>query len=75
VAANDVLSEAARMVTKLTRPRPIIRAAAVDAVRRGLRMALSRPSRPGTPRKRAAGAPMIRASGAATSGDSIATPP
>ena len=52
-----------------------MRAAAVDAVRRGLRMALSRPSRPGMPRKRAAGAPMIRDSGPATSGESMATPP
>ena len=76
VAANDVFSEAAMIVTKLTSPRPIMRAAAVDAVRRGFRMALSRPSRPGDARGSGRpGAPITRDNGPATSGDSMATPP
>ena len=52
-----------------TRARPIIRAAAVWAVRRGLRMEFSRPSLPATPSVRASGRPITLASGRATSTD------
>ena len=37
------------MLTNATRPSPIMRAAAVEAVRLGLRIAFSRPSFPETP--------------------------
>ena len=53
---------------------PIIRAAAVDAVRPGLRIALSRARRPGIPAKRAAGHPTIRAITGTAIGTSIAAP-
>ena len=50
-----------------------MRAAAVEAVRRGLRIAFSRPSRACTDNRRN-GAPRAPAIGLAASGDSIATP-
>src|SRR3989440_705206 len=62
------------MVTKLTSARPIISAAAVEAVRRGLRIALSRAILPGCPAQCANGQPIRRASGLATSGLSRPTP-
>ncbi len=70
--ASEALTEAPRMPTAVTRASPIISAAAVEAVRRGLRMAFNRPSRPGTPR--ASGPPTTRATGRASSGDRPATP-
>ncbi len=71
---TDALTDAAKMVTKLTRASPIISAAAVEAVRRGLRIAFSRASLPGWPAQRANGQPSSRASGRATSGLSTPTP-
>src|SRR5271154_6440888 len=56
VAERD--NEAPNTAITETRARPTIRAAAVWAVRRGLRMELSRPSRPATPRTWAKGRPM-----------------
>src|SRR5215207_8770020 len=62
------------MLTNDTSASPIIRAAAVEAVRRGLRMAFSRARLPGSRKTRANGQPMTRASGRAISGLSTATP-
>ncbi len=56
-------NEAARMVARLTRASPTMRAAAVAAVRRGLRMAFSRASVPGRARRRRRGAPIRPATG------------
>ncbi len=70
----ELLMEAARMATTPTRVIPIIRAAAVADVRRGLRMALSRPSTAGSPKRRIRGMPITRAAGAATRGVSMAIP-
>ena len=54
------------MATNVTSARPIISAAAVVAVRAGLRIALSRASRPAAPPRRAAGRPTpTRAAGRA----------
>ena len=72
-AVKEALSEADRMATIATRPSPTISADAVEAVRRGLRMAFSRPSLPWIPRPRM-GQPMTPARGRAASGESIATP-
>ena len=60
--------------TNVTSVRPIISAAAVEAVRPGLRIAFSRASLPAAPPRRAAGAPTTRASGLTSRGASIATP-
>ncbi len=68
-ASPDALNEAAMTATAAIRATPIISAAAVDAVRRGLRMAFSRASRPGTPRSRASGRPIAPATGRTSSGD------
>ena len=57
-----------------TRASPTISADAVWAVRRGLRMEFSRPSRPDIPSRRASGRPMTLAIGRATAGASMATP-
>ena len=65
---------AANTVTNETRARPIISAAAVAAVRPGLRTAFSRASRPGTPRSRSSGRPTRDASGRTSRGLSRATP-
>ena len=54
---TEALSEVAKTVTKVTSASPIISAVAVRAVRCGLRIAFCWPRRPGTPAKRAAGAP------------------
>ena len=62
------------MLTKATRASPIIRAAAVEAVRRGLRMAFWRARVPGSRNALANGQPMSRASGRAISGLRMATP-
>src|SRR4051812_6307119 len=63
-----------RTATKVTSAMPIISAAAVDAVRPGLRMALRRASMPADLPIRAPGRPMTEASGATKRGDSAATP-
>ena len=55
VSSIDALTPAARMDTNVTRASPIISAAAVTAVRLGLRSAFSRASRPATPRSRSSG--------------------
>ena len=70
----EALIEAAKMLTKDTRASPIIRAAAVEAVRRGLRMAFWRARVPGSRKARANGQPMTRARGRAISGLRMATP-
>ena len=70
----EALIEAAKMLTKVTRASPIIRAAAVEAVRRGLRMAFSRARVPGSRNALANGQPISRASGRAISGLRMATP-
>ncbi len=72
-ASKDALSDAAKMATIATSPNPIISADAVEAVRRGLRMAFSRPSLPWTPSPRM-GAPIAAAIGLATKGDRMAIP-
>ena len=70
----DSFSELAKIVIRPTSATPIMSAAAVDAVRRGLRTAFSRASRPGMPRQRGSGAPMARPTGRAITGPSTATP-
>src|SRR6476661_9778984 len=55
-------------LNNVTTATPTINAAAVDAVRRGLRVALSRASAPGTPPMAASGAPRNRPIGRATTG-------
>ena len=62
-SAIDALRPAAKMVTNETRASPIIRAAAVAAVRDGFRWEFSRASRPVSPRSLSSGAPMTAASG------------
>ena len=62
--ATELFSPAAKTVTKVTRARPIISAAAVTAVRLGLRWVFSRARRPVSLRRRSSGAPAIAASGA-----------
>ena len=61
--ATELFSPAEKTVTKATRARPIISAAAVTAVRLGLRWAFSRASRPSSRRSRSSGQPAIAASG------------
>ncbi len=63
---NDSLSPAAKIATKVTRPTPIISAAAVAAVRAGFRVALARASRPVVPAAASIGAPIALASGRTT---------
>ena len=72
VAERD--SEAPNTAMAETRASPTIRAEDVCAVRRGLRMEFSRPSRPDMPSRRAPGRPMTLAMGRATAGASMATP-
>src|SRR5204863_7383989 len=72
--ANDFLAEAPKVDTNVINASPIMRAAAVDAVRLVLRVAFSRASSPVIPRNRADGQPSARAAGPATSGRSMATP-
>ncbi len=70
----DLDSDAPKTAIAETRASPTIRAAAVWAVRRGLRMEFSRPSRPEVPSRRASGRPMTLAMGRATAGASMVTP-
>jgi len=72
VAERD--SDAPNTAIVETSARPTISAAAVCAVRRGLRIEFCRPSRPGTPRSRARGRPSTLAIGRAISGESMPTP-
>ena len=62
------------MATKVTRARPIISADAVEAVRAGFRIALSRARIPGAPPIDRAGAPRTLASGRTTFAAFIETP-
>ena len=68
-----MLSDAPRTAIVDTSASPIISAAAVCAVRRGLRIEFSRPSFPGVPSNQASGRPRAPESGRATTGTSIAT--
>ena len=61
--ATVLFSPAAKTVTKATRATPIISAAAVTAVRLGLRWAFSRARRPVRRRSRSSGQPATTASG------------
>ena len=61
--ATELFSPAEKTVTKATSARPIISAAAVTAVRLGLRWAFSRASRPSRRRTRSSGQPATAASG------------
>ncbi len=70
----DFDSDAPKTAMAETRASPTISAADVCAVRRGLRMEFSRPSRPEVPSRRASGRPMALAMGRATAGASMATP-
>ena len=72
VADRD--SDAPKTAIAETRARPTMRADAVCAVRRGLRMEFSRPSRPDMPSRRASGRPMTLDIGRATAGARRATP-
>ena len=74
LAVADLDSEAPKTAIAETRARPTMRAAAVWAVRRGLRMEFSRPSFPATPSSRGSGRPITLTSGRATAGESVATP-
>ena len=69
----DAFADAANVMMKPTSATPIIRAAAVDAVRFGVRMAFSRPRAPLTPPNRAIGQPITRATGRASTGANTAT--
>jgi len=60
----DRETEAPNTDIAATRARPTMSAAAVWAVRRGLRMEFSRPSLPGSPSTRASGRPITLDSGA-----------
>ena len=62
------------MATKVTSASPIIRAAAVDAVRVGFLIAFSRAIRPMLPPKRLDGQPIARASGRTSLDERSATP-
>ena len=62
------------MATTVTSARPIISAAAVEAVRPGLRIELSRAIRPGAPASRLAGRPTSAAIGFTSRGASMAMP-
>ena len=73
-SAIELLRPAAKTVTKATRARPIISAAAVIAVRPGLRCAFSRARRPVRRRRRSSGQPAIAASGGTRRGLKSETP-
>ena len=70
---KDVRTPVPRMETKVIRASPIITAAAVDAVRVGLRTAFWRARLPAAPPNRAPGAPSRNASGRTTREAIIAT--
>ncbi len=70
----EPLIPAAKTVTKATTARPIISAAAVTAVRAGLRWVFSRARRPVSRRKRSSGSPTSEASGRTSRGLKRETP-
>ena len=72
VAERD--TEAPNTAMTETRAKPTMRAEAVCAVRRGLRMEFSRPNLPDMPSSRAKGRPITLDIGRATAGASRATP-
>ena len=67
-------SDAANTAAALTSATPIIRAAALDEVRRGARATLSRASTPGVLNNLATGQPIARVTGRAIVDDNDATP-
>jgi len=71
---SDALVDEASTVMKITRVTPMVSAAAVVAVRLGLRMAFSLASVPAMPLRRGNGAPINQLSGRARSGPRTATP-
>ena len=82
VLSNEALMPFANTATKTTSPSPTMSAAAVVAVRPGLRIAFSRASRPGSANRRSSGQPTAPASGRtnqralrATPTNSSTTPP
>ena len=70
----DLDSDAPNTDMAETSASPTMRAAAVWAVRRGLRMEFSRPNRPEIPSRRATGRPIALAIGRATIGANMPTP-
>ena len=72
--AKLALVDWASTVTPVTSASPIISADAVAALRRGLRIALSRASRPTVPQIRAMGQPITRSTDGAMIGASTVTP-
>ena len=70
----ETRTESVRTATHVTRARPIINAAAVSAVRRGLRLAFCPARMPAAPRTCATGHPSTIAIGTTSSGASNATP-
>ena len=74
VLATELLIPAAKTVTNTISASPIISAAAVVAVRPGLRIAFSRASRPVSPRSRSSGRPVTDASGRTSRGENSDTP-
>ena len=70
----EAVTDAAAMAMSPTRPTPIIRAAAVDEVRLGLRTVFSLARRPVMPRKRATGQPMTATNGPTRTGPRMVTP-
>ncbi len=73
VARKPSLSPCVKTATNTIRPRPIISAAAVRAVRAGFRIAFSRARRPVVPATFSSGQPSTRVTGATTKRASIAT--
>ena len=73
-SSNDLKMPALKIATKVTSARPIISAEAVEAVRDGFRVALSRARIPGAPPIDRAGAPSTAASGRTTREAFIETP-
>ena len=70
----DALTEAPNVVNRATTAVPTIRAAALEAMRRGLRIALRRARRPVKPRVALAPAPSTAADGRATTGPRMTKP-
>src|ERR1700722_19701859 len=73
-AVAEAFIEADTMAITPTRPIPIMRAAAVAAVRRGLSIAFWRASAAGWPNRATRGVTMAHAAGPASTGRSSATP-
>ncbi len=71
---NESFRPAAKIATNATRPTPIMRAAAVAAVRAVLRVAFARARRPVVPASASIGAPIARARGRTMKRDNMPTP-